>query len=1069
MALTKNCTWLHISDIHFKAKDNWRHSKPREALLQCLVAHFSTPDVAKPDFIFCTGDIGFGDTTAQTLSNQYVDARRFFDELLKVCQVERGRLFLVPGNHDVIRSEVDRYSEKSYRQMAKEHKLHEGEINQGIATQSKEYKTAVRRLDVYRAFFRSICPHVELKDDYVHYAHKTSVGSLKVQIIGLNSAWCCSGTESDRDVWVGARSQLALVDRDNTLRIGLIHHPLEWITKADSGILEGRMGNDLHVLLHGHEHEFREHQFRHFPVIGAGAVSAYEDGEHNVVIATLNLNTGTLGRAVYAYKEQDGLWYRSPMPSKDLMFPVKDTGIDFETSGPASTAAGHPQWRYEDYFVRPGRLAGAGEFDYEYEEAVEPGAHSHIRDSEYFQHLWSDAMGPHTVEVLAGDAENLHYDSSWGSTRMVQKDNLDAYFLRKVVILPEMTETANDDENDRADARLSFESFRKEVSESPRGGSAEFTSSTKSENRVRYLVGDAGVGKTLAVLKLIDMIRQDPTDAHGYHTVTVYIDLHQDKAWTEKEPSRVVHLTVDRIGRKLHAELPADLQSQSPFHQGEFKTAHDLDEAVRILSALYAKSKLMPLIIVDNGDRFFFENARYRFFPDFARRRDWHLDDTFVALVDRFVLESSLGKIGASVLFVCRKYVYQHCLRISDAADPTGPVRQDHKVYQIFANSPEYVLAARIKLISNAIDAVAGKYRNAEMFRERLKFLKGRLDWLLNENTSGREPALRTLWRLAPQGHRSWLHFLSALPVDVGPGAEVADRIFTSPRILLRLYITNMRKRYTQKHGHFPNIFLNDALVLASETFGDAHQPHLHSYWLKYLILKYVSVPRRERTRKVFNSENVIRFFVDDLKYEDHLVRLAVGSLSDPATSMCLRIVRPDRIVRHIEQLQLSDRGEVLIAERGGDGPLCFSFDYLQLITDDYLLALPTSVAEKIFVDANLAHTLKAGGVYGRGARETLTRKIPAVLWFFRVLQLSFFAEAKARGTLRVLNARGLTPNFQSIGESLLSSIGRVDSHFDIAPELLPNPRQVWTEALSEHSIESLISRYYDDKVSIAL
>jgi len=1021
-----------------------------------------------PDLILCTGDIGFGDTTTQKLESQYIDAGLFFDELLSITGTKRENLFIVPGNHDVSRDLANKHADARYRQMAKEWWVFGHDVNSSVASCAKEYLDSMARLATFRGFFGTACPHIEL-NQHLHYVHRFSLRDLEIQIVGMNSAWTCSGIEEERDIWIGAQAQIATVKRDRSLRIGLVHHPLEWISKADGQLLENRMGKDLHVLVHGHEHEFREHSFAGgYPVIGTGAVSAPTQLEHGVVYCSLNLDNGQMRRNLFLYSPTGGEWVRSLKCERPLQLPIIEVTA-METHAAAAHRAAQVDKNYSDFFSRPGRLGGMSEIS-EYEEVIEPSAAAHNRDAEYFRHLWSDAMGPHTVEKLAGDPEQLHFDGVAGSTRVVQKDNLDAYFLRHVMLEPHLTSTANDDETDKVDAALSFEAFAKEVSESPRGMQGK-SGVLDSENRVRYLVGDAGIGKTLTVLKLVDRVRQRQVDEYGYLTHPVYVDLHQDRKWVELEPARAVHQTIERIGNALYSALPDDARKRVDFSPGGYKSSIELDASIRTIAVELGAEKIAPLIIFDNGDRFFFENARYRFFPEFARKRDWHLDDTFVALVDRFVSEAALGKIGASVLFVCRRYVYSHCLRVSDGADPSGPIRRDHKVYQLLLAGHDEILESRIRLIGDAIKVTDGKYRNSKMFADRLAHIEARLTALKTEHFHGNRSVLRTVWDMVHQGHRSWLLFLGSLPMDVGPGADVADRIFGSPYLLLRLYITDMRKRYSQIHGHFPNIFLNDAVVLPREVFGDAHKPHVHTYWLKYLMLRWTLRQKVGRGRAKFTSESLVQYFVGELGYEEHLVRLAIGSLADPNASNCLRIVQPDRLVRHVELLQASTRGEILVESGHRNNPLCFSFDYLQLITDDYLLALPNYVANQIYVDADLGHTLKTGRAYAIGARQTLQKKIPAVLCFYRVLQLSFQYECKFRGILPKLQADGLVPDFASIDEGLLDSIARLDSKFDDTSDLdaMPNPRAIWERLLKDDRIGRDLAEYYRNPRQVSL
>ena len=607
-----------------------------------------------------------------------------------------------------------------------------------------------------------------------------------------------------------------------------MHHPLDWIVKSDAKLIEDRMGRDLHILLHGHEHQHRECSFAGgYPVIGTGAVSAEGQLEHGVIHCELNLESGKLTRNLFVYSPSEGVWLRSSKCDSPLSFPVDAIGIEVKGLDKKSNKN---QLTYKDFFCRPGRLGTLGEIN-DYSEPIEPSSNAHNRDVEYFRHLWFDSMGPHTISIIAGDSEKLHYDGAANETRLVQKDNLDAFFLRKLVVTPQITCTANENDVDKMDAIVSFDTFQKEITESPRGNK-KIDDQTKSENRIRYLIGDAGIGKSLAVLKVVDKIREHTTDAFGYTIHPIYLDLHTDRKWQENPPFKSVQMTIKHIASEMNLALPLELRLDLEQLSNNDENSDELDNIVQGLSDRLSASKITPFIVIDNADRFYFENAKYRFFQEYARKRDWQLEDTFVALVDRFVAESSLGKISASVLFVCRRYVYSHCLRISDGADPSGPIRRDHKVYQVMPIDHQLLLKSRTQLITAASEAVQGKYRNAKMFIDRADHIVRRLDRLQNERFYGKRSILTTLRGLVHQGHRSWLQFLAALPIDVGPGAEVADRLFDSPYLLLRLYMTNMHKRYTQKQGHFPNLFLNDAKVFPDSQFEDVHREHTHTYWL---------------------------------------------------------------------------------------------------------------------------------------------------------------------------------------------------------------------------------------------
>jgi len=318
-----------------------------------------------PDLVFCTGDIGFGDIKSQSLADQYQDAATFFDNLLKVSagsgpQLPANRLFIVPGNHDVTRASVNKDAQAYMSLRAKDPRSYVSEINVRLANRTDEYIGAMKRLEQYAQFFSDICSHVRAEAHHLHYVHRLTVKELDIQIVGLNSAWNCSGDEEERRVWVGTQPQLSAVSRDRSLRLGLVHHPLEWMTKPDASLLEQRMGSDLHFLLHGHEHEYRCVEFNGgHSVVGTGAVSATTPDEHGVVLTHIDFDSKIQTHHVLVYSMGRGEWFvSSQYPPKKASLPSSIVSLleskEDLRSNPGDRRA--PS-RYGDLFQRLGRLA----------------------------------------------------------------------------------------------------------------------------------------------------------------------------------------------------------------------------------------------------------------------------------------------------------------------------------------------------------------------------------------------------------------------------------------------------------------------------------------------------------------------------------------------------------------------------------------------------------------------------------------------------------------------------------------------------------------------------------------
>ena len=88
--------WLHISDIHLRAGNEWSQDVVLKAMCRNILEQREAGTGA--DFILVTGDIAFSGK-----SEEYDLAEKFFDDLQAASGVLKGRIFCIAGNHDIDR------------------------------------------------------------------------------------------------------------------------------------------------------------------------------------------------------------------------------------------------------------------------------------------------------------------------------------------------------------------------------------------------------------------------------------------------------------------------------------------------------------------------------------------------------------------------------------------------------------------------------------------------------------------------------------------------------------------------------------------------------------------------------------------------------------------------------------------------------------------------------------------------------------------------------------------------------------------------------------------------------
>ncbi|MDX8126680.1 metallophosphoesterase [Methylomonas sp. OY6] len=293
-------TWLHISDIHFHPNTEWRDNSTRDNLITYLQTMFVDDPSLRPDLIFCTGDIAFGETRSSQLADQYNQAKEFFSKLLTVCGQEGKplpdrRLFVVPGNHDVNRNNINNDAQETLNRWAEDASAHINKINQRFNDCSPEFKDAVKRLDEYALFVKEYLPHQTDNDGRHSYSQIVDIDDLKVGLAGFNSAWSCSGPEDDRAIWLAAEYQFNQADlpiKNADIRIGLIHHPVDWLNTADRDIATRRISTDFHFWLHGHVHNQWLDPGQNHITFAAGAVGAEVSEEFGINLVQIDLSTG---------------------------------------------------------------------------------------------------------------------------------------------------------------------------------------------------------------------------------------------------------------------------------------------------------------------------------------------------------------------------------------------------------------------------------------------------------------------------------------------------------------------------------------------------------------------------------------------------------------------------------------------------------------------------------------------------------------------------------------------------------------------------------------------------------
>jgi tetratricopeptide (TPR) repeat protein len=239
-------TWLHVSDFHIKSGDTYDSDVVLRALVESVRRY--AEQGRKPDLIFATGDIAHSGKAAE-----YEIAGRFFDELLSAAGLDKSRLFVIPGNHDVDRDLGEGLARTLESREQADKYFHPERPKPHLTLKLSAY------LDWHNRYFDSI--RVAPGNSTCGPVIPVDLNGDRLAILPINSALFCQDDHDHGNLCIGRRClDAALADlgkHGDVLKIALVHHPLDWLNPIESTNIQAEIEASVQILLRGHLHETR--------------------------------------------------------------------------------------------------------------------------------------------------------------------------------------------------------------------------------------------------------------------------------------------------------------------------------------------------------------------------------------------------------------------------------------------------------------------------------------------------------------------------------------------------------------------------------------------------------------------------------------------------------------------------------------------------------------------------------------------------------------------------------------------------------------------------------------------
>lgn len=328
---------LHISDLHVKNDKSFDLSIVLDPLID-RVGEDKKNDLV-PELIVVTGDVAYSGIKAE-----YDAAETFFDKLLSKTGLEKNRLFIVPGNHDVNRKPYRPTDIPQYDTMKK---LNDELENDGYRAD------LFKGLTAYFDFVKRYCPHQKsAHGDLVPFVERyKTIAGKQICLVGLNSAWMCRKSTDEGKIAIGeyqvVKAMAELKGKGSTdLTISLFHHPLQWLWPDDRKILKTYLKGSM--ILSGHLHDVeggisKDLQGDYYTFQAGGAyLGSGSTWPARYQYITLNWEKDEIRLDFRKYNKDDRTWCLDGETGKDGKKVFENAGISSTTKKPKPKKAAKP-------------------------------------------------------------------------------------------------------------------------------------------------------------------------------------------------------------------------------------------------------------------------------------------------------------------------------------------------------------------------------------------------------------------------------------------------------------------------------------------------------------------------------------------------------------------------------------------------------------------------------------------------------------------------------------------------------------------------------------------------------
>jgi predicted MPP superfamily phosphohydrolase len=238
---------LHISDLHASTLNE----RDQRSIVDAMLLDVQKLSKEMPfDAVIFSGDLAFsGKSDDYELASEIL-----LEPLAQTLSLERSRIVLIPGNHDVDFDAIEEYFDRGLSDALTDREA----VNKLLSAPSDLEKATARLMgwrtfcDKYYADVANVQPAGPLA-----FVHTIETNEGMLGIAALNSAWRSSEGNDKGRLLVGETQASSAIDAvaECDVRVAIVHHPLDWLAAFDGDALRTQLEGAGLLVLTGHEHE----------------------------------------------------------------------------------------------------------------------------------------------------------------------------------------------------------------------------------------------------------------------------------------------------------------------------------------------------------------------------------------------------------------------------------------------------------------------------------------------------------------------------------------------------------------------------------------------------------------------------------------------------------------------------------------------------------------------------------------------------------------------------------------------------------------------------------------------